>query len=70
MVQRLVSLETDKRRGITKSTAEKLCTNLFGVATAHPSTEHAPKAAGVPVTPEASQDVTNISAVTAKRRLF
>jgi ERCC4-type nuclease len=70
MIQRLASLETDKGRGITKSTAEKLCTNLFGVATAQPRTEHAPKAASVPVTPEASQDVTDISAVTAKRRLF
>jgi hypothetical protein len=28
--QRLASLETDKRKGITK-TIEMLCTNLFGV---------------------------------------
>jgi hypothetical protein len=31
MVQRLASLETDKRKGITKTIAEMLCTNLFGV---------------------------------------
>jgi hypothetical protein len=31
MVQRLTSLETDKRKGITKTIAETLCTNLFGV---------------------------------------
>jgi ERCC4-type nuclease len=50
MVQRLASLETDKRKGVTKSTAEALCTNLFGVVT-----EHATKGASVPVTPEASR---------------
>jgi ERCC4-type nuclease len=57
IVQRLTSLETDKRRGITNITAQTLCTNLFGVAAAHPRTEHVPKAASIPVTPEASQDM-------------
>jgi ERCC4-type nuclease len=50
MVQRLASLETDKRRGITNSAAQTLCTNLFGVV----ATEHAPNAVSVPVTPDKS----------------
>jgi hypothetical protein len=39
MVQRLASLKTDKNRGMSKSTAQTLCTNLFGVVVAtHPIT--------------------------------
>jgi ERCC4-type nuclease len=52
MLQRLVSLKTDKNRGMSKSTAQTLCTNLFGVVATHPRTEHASKSASVPVTPE------------------
>jgi hypothetical protein len=64
MVQRLASLETDKGRGITKSTAEKICTTLFGVATAPLRMEHALKAASVPVTPvtpKASRHATDVT---------
>jgi ERCC4-type nuclease len=67
IVQRLASLNTDKRSGISKSTAQTLCTNLFGVVA---RTKTTPKAASIPVTPETSQDVADSSAVTAKRRLF
>jgi hypothetical protein len=70
IVQRLASLESDKRRGISNITAQALCTNLFGVAAVHPRTEQAPKAASIPVTPEASQDMADNPTVTAKRRLF
>jgi hypothetical protein len=54
MVKRLASLESDKRKGISKCTAETLCTNLFGVAT-----EHATEGTCLLVTPEASRDVAN-----------
>jgi hypothetical protein len=56
MVQRLASLETDKRRGITITTAHTLCTNLFGAVATRPRREHTPRAASVPVTPNASQE--------------
>jgi ERCC4-type nuclease len=51
VVQRLVSLKTDKGRGISKSTAQALCTNLFRAAAAQSRTEPRPKTARVPVTP-------------------
>jgi hypothetical protein len=60
MVERLASLETDKRKGITNTVAQTLCTNLFGFVAA----------ACVPVTPEAAQDVMDRSAATTTRRLF
>jgi hypothetical protein len=70
MIERLASLETDKRKGITNIVAQTLCTNLFGVRAVHPRTKRAPKAASVPVTPEAAQDATDSFTATATRRLF
>jgi ERCC4-type nuclease len=55
VVQRLASLKTDKGRGISQSTAQSLCSNLFGVSAGPPRTEHSagpPRMEHAPVTPE------------------
>jgi hypothetical protein len=67
IVQRLAALNTDKRSGISKRTAQILCTNLFEAVA---RTKNAPKAASVPVTPEVSLDVPDSSTVIGRRRLF